>query len=296
MNQTEQQKQALFDSRRGFAVRAETAIMGILNVTPDSFSDGGRNYTVNAAVTSAAHMQHCGADCIDIGAQSTRPGFQAVSAAEEWARLEPVLKALRGVVSVPISVDTFYVQVAERALDMGAAIINDVSGHVDEAMAQAICRYNAGWIIMHNGRESELADAVGEVNSWFKLAVRTAVYAGVPPSHICLDAGIGFGKTTGQCHELIANGARVRLPDFAYLVGLSRKRCVGEPAGDIPAAERDAVTVAADTIAIMSGADILRVHDVKNAVDAARTAEAILESVHTTVQHPSFGKIHTILR
>ena len=277
MNQAKQQKQTMFDGKHGFAVRAETAIMGILNVTPDSFSDGGRNYTVNAAVTSAAHMQHCGADCIDVGAQSTRPGFQAISAAEEWERLEPVLKALRGVVSVPISVDTFYVQVAERALDMGAAIINDVSGHVDEAMAQAVGRYNAGWIIMHNGRENEIFDAISGVNSWFKLAVRTAVYAGVPPSHICLDAGIGFGKTTAQCHDLIANGERVRLPDFAYLVGLSRKRCVGEPAGELPAPERDAVTVAADTLAIMSGADILRVHDVKSAVDAARVAEAILK-------------------
>ena len=267
----------MFTRKEGFSRPAgRVFVMGILNVTPDSFSDGGSYATIREAVTAAARMQAQGADCIDIGGQSTRPGSTPVSREEEWTRIAPVLEAVRSVLQVPISVDTFYPSVAERALAAGADIINDVSGTVDEAMARLLRQTQAGWILMHTCAEGTLYDPVSEVRAWFSLAGRTAMAVGVSASHLCLDPGIGFGKTNEQSLALLTHTDRLRSPSFAYLVGCSRKRCIGEPAGSLLPRERDSGTVAANTIAVLGGANIIRVHDVAGAVQAARVTEALM--------------------
>lgn len=251
-----------------------TRVMGILNVTPDSFSDGGEYLEPESALRQAERLQQEGVDILDVGGQSTRPGHVPVSAEEEWARLEPVLSALRGRITIPVSVDTFYPDVAARALEAGAHVINDVSGVVNAAMGELIRKYGAGWILMHSGAVPA-GDAADFVHRWLAGAAHAAEGMGVRPAQICLDPGIGFGKTLEQNYHLIYQTARVRVPGYAYLLGASRKRCIGAPAGDPPFDRRDSGTVAAHTVGILGGADIIRVHDGFGGVQAARVADAI---------------------
>lgn len=268
-------KQALFRFRdRSLALGKRTYIMGIINVTPDSFSDGGDRFSANNAIAAAVRMEKEGADILDIGGQSTRPGHTVITPMEEWERLAAVLPKLLDKTNLPVSVDTFYPEVAKRALDLGCHIINDVSGVVSKEMADVVKKYNAGWILMH--ADEVHGDFVCDTVKSSLLDMRnTAIEYGVDTDYICLDPGIGFGKTMKQNMELIAGTSRVKLPDNAYLLGCSRKRVIAEMVGDIPPKQRDAGTHAADTIGILGGADILRVHDVFGALQAARVTDEL---------------------
>ncbi|NLB37002.1 MAG: dihydropteroate synthase [Clostridiales bacterium] len=260
---------------------SKTYVMGILNVTPDSFSDAGKYFDANKAAVYALEMCGQGADIIDIGAQSTRPDAEPVSAQTEIERLSPVLEALKGRLNVPVSVDTFYPQTAEYALSNGASIINDVSGRVDGRMASIVNSHNAGWVIMHNcggaGAHPEYPQGVANaVRSFFEASLRRAGELAVESERICLDVGIGFGKSHEDNLTLIKELRKIKIDGIALLVGASRKRLIGIAANEPDPTARAAGTVAAHTLAIAGGADIIRVHDVRQAVQAARTAEAIL--------------------
>lgn len=252
----------------------KTYVMGILNVTPDSFSDGGLYFDADKAYDRAVLLQQQGVDIIDIGGQSTRPGHTQISPGEEWARIEPVLDRIRNI-GIPVSVDTFYPQVAAKALEYGASMLNDISGVVSKDMAQIIKRYNAAWVIMHNGEIPEGQYAPLYVHNWLQDAANKAVELGVDRECICLDPGIGFGKDVRQNHQIILNTAKVKVEGFAFLLAASRKRCIKVPAGNCEFHQCDSGTVAAHTIGILGGADIIRVHDGFGGVQAARVADAI---------------------
>ncbi len=251
----------------------KTYVMGIVNVTPDSFSDGGRWLDPSAALAQAQRLEAEGVDLLDFGGQSTRPGHTEIPPEEEWARLEPVLRALD--TRLPISIDTYYPYVAQRALALGVHIINDVSGVVNRPMAEAVSACRAGWVLMHNGKIPAGEDPVQTVSAWLRQAAREAEALGVAPETICLDPGIGFGKDEDmENYALIRRTAELVVPGYAYLLGASRKRCIGSAAG-VPAAQRDAGTIAAHTIGIWGGAHIIRTHAGAPAVQAARVADAI---------------------
>ncbi len=237
----------------------KTLIMGIVNVTPDSFSDGGDNFSAENAVKTAVLMEQHGADIIDFGAQSTRPGYTAISAEEEWQRLAPVFELLKGKINIPVSVDTFYPFVAENVLQAGAHIINDVSGVISPEMAQIVKNTCAGWIIMHNGD-----GGVDEVKEFFKKSAVEIEKEGINKNQICFDMGVGFGKTRAQDASLIVNIDKYRLPDYPVLLGTSRKRVIKEGSGQKIPKQRVFGNISADTAAIFAGANIIRLHDVEN--------------------------------
>lgn len=253
---------------------ARTLIMGILNVTPDSFSDGGRYQSVDAALTRAAELVAAGADILDVGGQSTRPGHTPIAWEEEWARLEPVLAPLAASVSVPISVDTYHPQVAARAVAAGASIINDVSGSLQNGMP-ALAAALGATLVMTNAAET-VGDAIAAAAHYFDAALALADQSGLPRDRIILDVGIGFGKTRADDRRLIEEiGTLVRAyAPLPILVGASRKR-VTDPDGLLPPDQRVAATIALHSIAQRGGAKILRVHDVAEAVSAARAIDAI---------------------
>lgn len=251
----------------------KTYVMGILNVTPDSFSDGGRYLDPERALERALEMEAQGAGIIDIGGQSTRPGYEAVDAAEEWGRIGPVLKAVLKGAKAAVSVDTFYPQVAQLALEAGAHIINDVSGFGDD-MLRAVWGSGCGCVIMHP-RGAGSGDILGEVRAFFEERLERAGRFGVGPGQICFDPGVGFGKTYEDNLRLIAHVGRTKIPGCAYLMAASRKRVTGEPCGNPPFEERLAATIAAHTAAALGGADLLRAHDVREAVQAARMTDAL---------------------
>ena len=273
----------MYFSAKGFCfdLNERTLIMGILNITPDSFSDGGQFLDPERAVQHALQMVEDGADILDIGAQSTRPGCQEIGPEEEWKRMKPVLDALVGKIRCPISIDTFYPEVAQRALEAGAHIINDVSGCAHKSMLPTVAKAHAAVVIMHPGDASQ-ADGqvayprgvVAEVGEFLhKAAVRARGY-GLPAHAICLDPGIGFGKTMGENLALVKAGPMVE--GYPWLVGASRKRVTVAFAPDAPADRRLGGTIAVHTAAQLSGAHILRVHDVPEGVQAARTIDAML--------------------
>ena len=267
-----------------------TAIMGVVNVTPDSFSDGGRFQAVDAAVAHAEHLIRCGADIIDIGGESTRPFSRAVSAQEEIARVLPVIKRLAGSISVPISIDTTKAEVAEAALDAGAVIINDISAlTMDPQMAATAVRHGAAVILMHmqgTPRTMQLEptyrDVVAEVRDYLAAAIRRAVAAGIPREKIIVDPGIGFGKT-GRHNLLLIRHLQVLTElGVPVLVGPSRKRFIRDlvkaQGQQDPAPERPEVetgTQAAVAAAVLNGAHIVRVHDVKNTKATLSVLDAI---------------------
>lgn len=246
----------------------KTYVMGILNVTPDSFSDGGKWFNIDSAVEHALQMQNDGADIIDIGAQSTRPGYTKISAEEEENRLIPFLKAVRKAVSVPISIDTFYPSVAEKSLEYGADIINDVTGYVDEEMYRISAKSDCGCIIMH-----DKADGIKE---FFESVIEKCDKYGIARERVCLDPGIGFNKSHSMNLEILRECGKYRVDECAILIGASRKRVIGAACGNPPFDQRLAGTIAAHTLSIASGADIIRVHDVAEAVQAARVADSIV--------------------
>ncbi|MGI6264903.1 MAG: dihydropteroate synthase [Acutalibacteraceae bacterium] len=253
-----------------------TAVMGILNVTPDSFSDGGRYDTVERAVERALAIEREGAAILDIGGQSTRPGHVPVPPEEEWRRLAPVLAALAGKIHLPISIDTYYTDVAERALESGACIINDVSGSLDNGMPALCARYGAGLVMMHNRAGHNTPQ---DVRRYFETALAAAADAGLAAAHLALATGVGFEKNQEEDARLIACLPSIMegLFDAAVLVGASRKRVTGAFCGQPPFAERLPATLAIHTVAQWNGANVLRVHDVAAAVQAAAMTGALLE-------------------
>lgn len=258
----------------------KTYIMGILNVTPDSFSDGGLWNNPEKAAIHAREMIETGADIIDIGAQSTRPGHVEISANKEIERLGAVFEALKNP-GVPVSVDTYYPQAAEFALKNGADIINDVSGIFNPKMAEIIKKYNAGWIVMHTGGGT--ADLVPQydegvvenVKMFFEKMLSECENFGIDLSCICLDPGIGFGKTYEDNLELLGRMSELKTPQNALLAGASRKRVIGTATGVEKADKRLIGTVAAHCACIFGGADIIRVHDVAESAESAKMCDAI---------------------
>ena len=247
-------------------------IMGIVNVTPDSFSDGGDCFDEDRAVNRALELEKEGADIIDIGAQSTRPDYTPVSEDEEWRRLEPVLKKLTGKITVPVSVDTYYPSVAEKALNLGVDIINDVSGVASSKMAKVVKNKGCGWILMYNG-----AGATKDVQDFFKKALKECGKLGVSKDQLCFDMGIGFGKSYEENMELLTHIKDYRVEGCPLLLGVSRKKVIGKGSEQENPKERVYGNIAADTVAILGGVDIIRLHDVKNEKQGIKMAESLKE-------------------
>jgi len=262
-------------------------IAGILNVTPDSFWDGGRHASVAAAVARAEQLLEEGADLIDLGGESTRPGAAALPAAEEAARLLPVAaELLRRWPNLLLSIDTNKSEVADAALAAGAAIINDVSAlRLDPALAEVTARFGAGLVLMHSrGTVAEMAgyelaqygeDVVGEVCAELGTAARFAEAAGNAPECLVLDPGLGFAKRTEHSLAVLAGTGRIAALGYPVLIGPSRKRFTGEVAGGLPLELRLEGTIAACVVGILGGARILRVHDVAPVRRACALAEAV---------------------
>lgn len=255
-------------------------VMGILNVTPDSFSDGGRYADINAALKRADEMIAEGADVIDIGGESTRPGSKRVSTDDEISRVVPVIEAISKRLDVPVSIDTSKSAVANAAVDAGAEIINDISGlRFDEAIAEVAARHKTGLVLMHSRGEFEtmhsqppVEDIITEVEKDLRRSISAAAAAGVAGEQIALDIGLGFGKTLDQNLKLIAQLDRLvkEFPGFPILVGASRKSFLGKLLGKDDPKERLSGSLASAAIAVWNGAKILRVHDVAATVDAVK--------------------------
>lgn len=257
-------------------------VMGILNVTPDSFSDGGRYHDVGAALERAQGMVDEGAQIIDVGGESTRPGAGGVSIEEETARVLPVLRALRPRLPVPLSVDTRRAAVARAALDEGADIVNDVSALADPEMAATVAAGGAGLVLMHMQgtpqtmqRAPAYADVVAEVRDALLAARDVAARAGVERERVVLDPGIGFGKTLDHNLALLRGLGALSATGHGVVLGVSRKAVLGQLLGGAPAAERDVATAAACALCWSRGARVFRVHDVRATVHALRVAEAL---------------------
>ena len=256
-----------------------TYVMGILNVTPDSFSDGGLYFDPEAAVRRAKEMEAQGVDIVDVGGQSMRPGGSTrISAEAEWARIEAVVRAVSAETQLAVSIDTFYPAVAEKALKAGAHIINDVTGFSAE-MWRAVQGTDCGCIVMHPGDPDDLSggarDILETVRALFERKAAQAAQYGGERRRLCIDPGVGFGKTHAENLELIANPDALRVPGTALLMAASHKRVIAAVCGEGPAAERVAGTVAAHTAAALFGADMVRAHDTLAAVQAARMADAV---------------------
>ena len=260
--------------------------MGILNVTPDSFADAGLWLDPARAVDAALQMEADGADLIDIGGESTRPGAEALPLDVELSRVMPVITALASRLRVPISVDTYKADVASRALEAGAAMVNDVSAlRYDSALATVVAGTGAAVVLMHNrGRsrqmyqEAHYRSVVDEVASELAERVAAAVAAGVPRERVIVDPGIGFAKQAAHSLELLARLPELAVLDRPLLVGPSRKSFLGAAIGERPPADREWGTAAAVAAAVMGGAHIVRVHAVKAMVDVVRTIDAMREA------------------
>ena len=278
---------------RALPIGERTLIMGILNVTPDSFSDGGQFLDADKALAHAETMIAEGADIIDVGGESTRPGGEPVSIEEEINRVVPVIEVLAQRTQVPISVDTTKSEVARAALDAGAAIVNDISAlRFDFYVADAVARAGAGLVLMHSRgtpatmhRLPPVADVMHEVTHSLRASINMAERRGVKRESIVIDPGIGFGKTQEQNLELIAKLDQLIavFPDYPLLIGTSRKSFIGRILADetgTPAPPEDRLhgTMATITTSILHGAHIVRVHDVKAAVETIRVARSIRDN------------------
>jgi dihydropteroate synthase len=261
---------------REIVLGPRAVIMGILNVTPDSFSDGGRFINVAAAVEHAHRMAGEGAQIIDVGGESTRPGANPVSASEEQDRILPVIEALSGE-GLIVSVDTWRAETAAAALAAGAHIVNDVHGlQRDPAIADVAAMGRAGLVIMHTGRDREkLADVVTDQRTFLSRSLEIAREAGVEAERIMLDPGFGFAKDERENIELIARFGELQALGWPWLIGTSRKRFIGAITGR-EAAARDAGTAATSVVLRLAGAAVFRVHDVAINADALAMADAIL--------------------
>lgn len=264
-----------------FDLGKKTYIMGILNVTDDSFYDGGKYNSPQKAVEHAKRMLSEGADIIDIGAHSTRPNHTVLSPDEELEIIKKYLPLISNETNAVISVDTFYPSVAEYALENGASIINDVSGEFNPQMAQLVRDYNCGWIIMHTGGGDSSTvveykdDIIDEVNCFFNDMKNRCKEFGIELNQLCFDVGIGFGKSYEHNLKLIRNLKDINTDDVALMMALSSKRVVSI---STTAEKEDLIfgTIAGNTLAIAGGADIIRVHNVKENVLSAKMTDAVV--------------------
>src|SRR6201988_3729085 len=278
---------------REMPIGERTLIMGILNVTPDSFSDGGQFVTVESALAHAERMIAEGADIIDVGGEATRPGGEPISVEDEIERVVPVIEALAQRTNTPISVDTTKSEVARAALDAGAAIVNDISAlRFDFYVADAVARAGAGLVLMHSRgtpatmhRLPPVANIMHEVTHSLRASINMAERRGVKPESIVIDPGIGFGKSQEQNLELIAKLDQLiaAFPDYPLIIGTSRKSFIGRLLADetgtpAPAEDRLHGTLATITAAVLKGAHIVRVHEVKETIETIRVAESIRDN------------------
>ncbi len=272
-------------SKRKIAFREKTLVMAILNRTPDSFSDGGKLFSIENALQQAEKLVEEGADILDIGGESTRPNSERVSTKEEVSRVVPVIEAISKKFGVPISVDTTKAEVAKRAVNAGAEIINDISGlRFDEKIAEVAAKYKAGLILMHSRgdfvtmhKQAPVEDIFREVSGGFRQSIKKAESFGVKPENIALDVGIGFSKTFEQNLELLAkfNLFAAGFLNFPLLVGASRKSFIGKILGNAPASERLNGSLAAVAISVWNGVNIVRVHDVRATIETLKIVESI---------------------
>jgi dihydropteroate synthase len=274
---------------RTFNWGERTYLMGILNVTPDSFSDGGQFNTLDRALDQAQYLINSGADILDIGGQSTRPQATEISVNEELERTIPVIQALRQETDIPISIDTTRSQVAQQAIAAGADIVNDISGATyDPEMLSVVAQLGIPIILMHiRGTPqtmqtlTDYQDLLGEILAWLQQRIAAAIAAGINPAKIAIDPGIGFAKTYAQNLELLRQTAAFQRLGCPVLVGPSRKSFIGHILDQPDPQQRVWGTAAACCAAIAGGADILRVHDVRAMYDVCRVADAIWRSQNT---------------
>ncbi len=271
---------------RALVLGERTLVMGVLNVTPDSFSDGGLYLEPERAVERALEIERAGADLLDIGGESTRPGSEGISAEEELARVLPVLDRLRGRLKIPISIDTQKATVAEMAVEAGAELVNDVTAlRTDPDLAEVVRRHRLPLILMHMRgvprtmqKRPFARNVLRDVGSGLRAAVARARKAGIEKSQILLDPGIGFGKSFEQNCELLMRLQELARLGYPLVVGTSRKSFLGHALGGAPPEERLWGTAATVTASILAGAHVVRVHDVAEMAQVARVADALLAS------------------
>ncbi len=262
--------------KREFDVKNKTYLMGILNVTPDSFSDGGKYNRMDAALFHAEKMLRDGADIIDIGGESTRPGHTVISEEEEIARVAPVIEAVKSRLEVPVSVDTYKGKVAEAALRAGADLVNDIWGfRQDRRVAELTAQYGAACCLMHNRKEAVYRNFLEELLQDMEECVRIAREAGVSDDRIILDPGVGFGKTYEMNLEAIRRVDALCALGFPVLLGTSRKSVIGLTL-QLPADQRVEGTLATTVIGVMKGCAFVRVHDIKENKRVIQMTEAVL--------------------
>lgn len=264
-----------------YDLSARTLVMGVVNVTPDSFSDGGRFFAPEDAIAHARRLLAEGADLLDLGAESTRPGAMPVTAAEQIRRLAPVIEALVADSRACVAVDTADAEVAERALELGARVVNDVTALADPGMAAVVARHGAGLVLMHLAgtpatmqHDPHYEDVAREVREHLATRLEAARAAGVPAGNVVLDPGIGFGKTVQHNFELLARLGELKSLGRPLLVGVSRKSLLGKTLG-LPVDQRLEGGLAASAVAVFLGARVVRTHDVAATVRAVRIADAL---------------------
>lgn len=276
-------KQPITIRNRTFHWGKQTYLMGILNVTPDSFSDGGEFNTLDAALAQAQYLVDAGADIIDIGGQSTKPGAEQISETEECDRVLPIIQSVRSLLSIPISIDTTRAAVVQKAIAAGADIVNDISGGTfDPDMFSVVAQLGVPMVLMHirgtpqtMQKLTDYQDLIGEIYQFFETQINAAVAAGILRSHLIIDPGIGFAKTSQQNIEIIQKLSRFHEIGVPILLGVSRKSFIGNILNKPDPKDRVWGTAAAACSAVASGVDILRVHDVLEIADVSRVADAI---------------------
>ena len=270
-------------SNFSFDFSKKTYIMGVLNITPDSFSDGGLYFDKSVAIKRAIQMVEDGADIIDIGGESTRPGSESITIDEELRRTIPVIEALTREIKVPISIDTYKSEVAMAALDSGASMVNDISGlRFDPKMSEVVSEYKVPVVIMHiKGRPKDMQQnpvyeaLIPEIMDYLRCGIAIATRSGISDNKIIIDPGIGFGKTSDHNLEIINKLREFTSLEKPILIGPSRKAFIGKILGDAPVTQRLEGTAAAVAISIMNGANMIRVHDVKEMAKVAKIADAV---------------------
>ncbi len=285
INNISQQSYILKTSRREIPLGRKTQIMGILNVTPDSFSDGGLFYDPQKAIDHGLQMVEQGADIIDIGGESTRPGASPVSAEEELKRVIPVISAIARQANIPISIDTSKAQVAAEAIAAGAEIVNDISAGKDERMMPTVRDGRAAFVLMHmrgqpqNMQKGDLTydDLMGEITAFLEKSIENATRAGIEKEYLIVDPGVGFGKTLADNFRIINNLAELKVLGLPIMIGTSRKAFLGKITGGEPQ-ERIEGTAATNVVSIMNGCHIVRVHDVASMKKIAAVTDEILHS------------------
>ena len=272
-------------SKRKIDYTSKTLVMGILNITPDSFSDGGEYDSVDVALKKVETFIEEGADIIDVGGESTRPKGKRISSDEENKRVIPIIEAINEWFDIPISIDTSKSEVAKKAVEAGAVIINDISGlKFDDKVAAVAAEHNAALILMHlrgdfetMHKQKPVKDILLDVSNGFNWSIEKAKNHGVKDEQICLDIGIGFSKTFEQNLELIAKLGKLcdKFKKYPMLIGTSRKSFIGKILDDAPIYERTYGTLATNVISVLNGANIVRVHDVLKTVEALKVVQAV---------------------